>query len=75
MKYEQISKRRGKKRAIIAIARMLLTAVFSMLKTGEIWNPCDLFKIEMPQDLVEKQKEKAVKRAIKLLESQGFSVS
>lgn len=28
MKYEQISKRRGKIRAIIAIARMLLTAVF-----------------------------------------------
>lgn len=74
-KYEQISKRRGKKRAIIAIARMLLTAVFSMLKTGEIWNPCDLFMIDMPQELVEKQKEKAVKHAIKLLVSQGFSVS
>lgn len=74
-KYEQISKRRGKKRAIIAIARMLLTAVFSMLKTGEIWNPCDLFKTDMPLELVEKQKAKAVKHAIKLLESQGFSVS
>jgi transposase len=75
LKYEQISKRRGKKRAIIAIARMLLTAVFSMLSTGEIWNPCDLFKIDIPQELVEKQKAKAVKHAIKLLESQGFSVS
>ena len=34
LKYEQISKRRGKKRAIIAVARMILTAVFQMLSTG-----------------------------------------
>ncbi|MEG1884618.1 MAG: transposase, partial [Clostridia bacterium] len=73
-KYEQIAKRRGKKRAIIAIARMILTATFSMLSTGEIWNPCDLFKIDMPEELREKQKQKAIKQAIKLLESQGMSV-
>lgn len=36
LKYERISKRRGKKRAIIAIARMILTAVYSMLSTGEV---------------------------------------
>lgn len=30
-KYERIAKRRGKKRAIIAIARMILTAVYHML--------------------------------------------
>ena len=39
LKYEQISKRRGKKRAIIAIARMILTAIFQMMTTGEVWNP------------------------------------
>ena len=44
LKYERIAKRRGKKRAIIAIARMILTAIYSMLSTGEIWNPVDLFK-------------------------------
>ena len=49
LKYEQISKRRGKKRAIIAVARMILTAVFQMLSTGEAWNPSDLFKVDMPQ--------------------------
>jgi transposase len=74
-KYEQIYKRRGKKRAIIAVARMILTAVFSMLFTGETWNPCDLFKIDMPEELREKQKQKTIKQAIKLLESQGLSVS
>ena len=44
LKYEQISKRRGKKRAIIAIARMILTAIFQMMTTGEVSNPSDLFK-------------------------------
>ena len=71
-KYERIVKRRGKKRAIIAIARMILTAVFHMLETGEIFNPCDLYKIDMPQQMVEKQKFKAVKQALRLLESEGL---
>ena len=71
-KYERISKRRGKKRAIIAIARMILTAAYNMLKTGEAWNPTDLFKVDMPPVLLEKQKQKAIKSAIKLLVSQGI---
>jgi len=75
MKYEHIAKRRGKKRAIIAIARMILTSIFAMLSTGEIFNPCDLYKIEMPETLVAKQKDKALKQAIRLIESQGLSVA
>lgn len=71
-KYERIMKRRGKKRAIIAIARMILTAVFNMLSTGEVWNPVDLYKIDMPAELQEKQKTKAIKQAIKLLQSEGL---
>lgn len=74
LKFEQIAKRRGKKRAIIAIARMILTAVFAMLSTGEVFNPCDLYKIDMPETLKSKQKEKAIKQAIRLLHSQGLSV-
>jgi transposase len=71
-KYERIMKRRGKKRAIIAIARMILTAVYQMLTTGEVWNPCDLYKIDMPQPLVDKQKSKAIKQALKLLVGEGI---
>ncbi len=56
----------GKKRAIIAIARMILTAIFQMLSTGEQWNPSDLYKIDMPAALVEKQKAKAIKQAKKV---------
>ena len=46
VKYKQLSKRRGKKRAIIAIARKILVAVYHMLSTGEIFNPSDLSKVE-----------------------------
>lgn len=72
VKYKQICKRRGKKRAIIAIARMMLTAIYHMLSTGEIWNPTDLYKIDMPDNLVQKQKDKAIKQATKLLIVEGL---
>ena len=71
-KYERIMKRRGKKRAIIAIARMTLTAIYQILSTGEVWNPADLYKIDIPEPLKEKQKEKTIKQAKKLLISEGI---
>ena len=37
IKYEKIMKRRGKKRAIIAIARMILTSIYAMISTGEVF--------------------------------------
>ena len=75
MKYERIAKHRGKKRAIIAIARMILTAIFEMFSTGEVWNPVDLYKVDMPGHLKEKQLAKTVKQAIRFLEAQGLKVS
>jgi len=72
IKYERISKRRGKKRAIIAIARMILTAVFYMLSTGEVWNPVDLNQIDMPPELREKEVQKSLRRAAKLLIAHGL---
>ncbi|MCL1855603.1 MAG: IS110 family transposase, partial [Clostridia bacterium] len=74
-KYEQIAKRRGKKRAIIAIARMVLTSIFAMLSTGEVFNPCDLYKIDMPETLKAKQLVKALRQAIRLIESHGLSIA
>ena len=71
-KYESLVKRRGKKRAIIAIARMLLTAIYQMLSTGEEWNPSDLYKIDMPESLAKRQKDKAIKQAMKLLQKEGL---
>ena len=75
LKYERIAKRRGKKRAIIAIARMILTAIYSMFSTGELWNPADLYKIHMPEHLKEQQLAKAIKQATRFLEKQGLSVT
>lgn len=74
MKYERIARRRGKKRVIIAIARMILTAIYSVLSTRELWNPVDLFKVDMPDHLKEQQRAKAVKQAIRFLETQGLKV-
>ena len=71
IKYERISKRRGKKRAIIAIARMILTTVFHMLSTGEGWNPSDLAQIDMPPELREKELQKSLHKAAKLLVAHG----
>ena len=51
---------------------MILTAIYQMLSTGEEWNPSDLYKIDMPEALVEKQKAKAIKQAMKFLEREGL---
>ena len=47
-KFEKISKRRGKKRTYIAIARKILVAIYHMFSTGEVWNPTDLAAVETP---------------------------
>ena len=47
-KFDKISKRRGKKRAYIAIARKILVAIYHMFITGEVWNPTDLASVETP---------------------------
>ena len=54
---------------------MILTAVYAMLSTGEVWNPVDLYNIDMPEHLKEKQLAKAVKQAVRFLENQGLKVS
>lgn len=72
LKYERIAKRRGKKRAVIAIARMILTAVFHMLTTGELWNPVDLNRIDLPPELQKKEVRKSLHRAAKLLIAHGL---
>ena len=41
IKYQRLSKRRGKKKAIIAIARMMLTSIYHILSKGESFHPND----------------------------------
>ena len=72
LKYERLMKRRGKKRAVVAIARMILTAIFAMLQTGEIFNPSDLNKFDMPENLQHKRLISSAKEAVALLVSLGL---
>ena len=72
IKYERIMKRRGKKRAVIAIARMILTAIFAMFKTGEVFNPSDLQRYDMPEKLKKEQTVTKAKEAVRFLVSLGI---
>lgn len=67
-RYLQIKKRRGHKKAIIAIARMLLTAIYNMLKKKESYN-ADLYKKSniLPADRVI-----TVEEAILIVKAQGY---
>ena len=42
-----------------------------MLKTGEVFNPCDLQKYDMPEQLKRKQIVSSAKDAVKFLVSLG----
>ena len=44
-----------------------------MFCTGEVWNPVDLYKVDMPEQ--EQQLAKAIKQATRVLEKQGLSVA
>lgn len=72
IKFERIANRRGKKRARIAIARMILTAVFHMLKTGELFNPSDLKSIDLPPDVAKNMDLISAKKAEAILVSFGL---
>ena len=73
-KFERIAKRRSKKRAIIAIARMILIAIYHIIKTGVLWNPSDLHTEEMPTEVKVKLAKSDLQRAIKTLISNGISI-
>ena len=73
-KYEIIKKRRGHKKAIIAIARKLLVCVYHMILTGEDFNPSDLDKVLNPK-AYSKKKELTPELALEFLASQGYDIS
>lgn len=71
-KYEKINKRRGKKRARIAIARKILVAIYHMLSTGEVWNPRDLASSETPVEERIKYTKNNLNQTIKQLIGMGI---
>ena len=72
-KFNKISKRRGKKRAYIAIARKILVAIYHMLSTGEVWNPKDLASNETTDKDRIKYTKNNFKQSLKQLMSLGLT--
>lgn len=72
IKYQRIKKRRGHKKAIIAIARMMLVSIFHMLQTGEFFNPSDYEEFQNPAP---KRQILTEDTAIAYLREQGYDVS
>ena len=70
-RYLNIKKRRGHKKAIIAIARMLLTAVYNILKNGVAYDP-ELYR---KSDKPPANREVSVDKAIFILQRQGYQVT
>ena len=72
-KFDKISKRRGKKRAYIAIARKILVAIYHMFLTGEVWNPVDLASVETPVEDRIKYTKNNFNQSLKQLLSLGLT--
>lgn len=70
-RYENLKKRRGHKKAIIAIARMLLTVIYNILKKNEPYNPELYAHLNTPP----KQRTVSVEEAIFILQRQGYLVT
>ena len=69
-RYLSLKKRRGHKKAVIAIARMLLTAIYNILKKNEPYNP-ELYR---NGDKPPAHREVSVDEAIFILQRQGYLV-
>lgn len=72
-KYNKLSKRRGKKRSIIAIARKILTAIYHILKTGEVFNPKDMADVETSQNERIEYIKNNLKKAFNQLSKTGLT--
>lgn len=74
-KFNVLSKRRGKKRATIAISRKILVAIYHMIYNGESWNPTDLPTIETPIETQVKYSKNNLLQTAKQLSSLGLTSS
>ena len=70
-RYLSLKKRRGHKKAIIAIARMLLTAIYNILKKNEPYNPELYRKADRPPA----HREVSLDEAIYIIQRQGYLVT
>jgi len=69
-KHQMLKKRRGGKKATIAIARRLLTAIYHVLKKGEVYNPMLYVKEPVPQS-----RSISPQQALMLVAKMGYIVT
>ena len=69
-RYLRLRKRRGHKKAIIAIARMLLTALYYMLKNKKPYN-AELYR---KSDVLPVNREITVEQAVLMAQFQGYKI-
>ena len=76
LKYNILKKRRGHKKAIIAIARMILVSIYHILLNGKPFHPYDFDKLMNPISK-EQSSSKSLNEedAINYLKSLGYSVN
>ncbi len=70
-RYNALKKRRGHKKAVIAIARMLLTAIYNILKKHAPYN-AELYR---KSDTPPEHRNVTVEEAVFILQRQGYIVS
>lgn len=70
-RYNALKKRRGHKKAVIAIARMLLTAIYNILKKREPYNPALYRKSDTPPE----HRNVTIEEAVFILQRQGYIIS
>jgi len=81
IKYQQIKKRRGHKKAIIAIARMILNCAYHMILKNEPFEPIDSIPKDTSSELIQAKNEPLniqcpdIQAALNLLKHNGFDVS
>jgi hypothetical protein len=71
-RYRRIKSHRGHKKAMIAICKMLLTAIWNILSTGEVYNPSG-YLIQTPRPTNE-TKVLTQKQALELLRLRGYVI-
>lgn len=73
-RYESLKKRRGHKKAIIAIARLLLTAIYHILLNGEVF---DYTRLDSTLNRIKKNKNKmpSTDEMISQLTKLGYSIT
>ena len=71
-RYRRIKSHRGHKKAIVAVCKMLLTAIWNILSSGEIYNPSG-YIIQTPRPTKE-TKILTQKQALELLRLRGYVI-